>query len=45
MNIRIQMIETEPVVLCGYESGSVTLSDEKRQRVTEVIFLWALSFD
>ena len=41
MNIRIKMVETVPVVLCGCESEPVTLSDEKRQRVTEVIFLWA----
>jgi len=44
-DIRIQMMETLPVILCGYESGPVTKSDEERQRVTEVIFVWTLSFD
>jgi len=44
-DIRIQVIETLPVILCGYESGPVIISDEERQRVTEVIFLWILSFD
>jgi len=44
-DVHIQMIETLPVILCGYESGPVMISDEERQRVTEVIFLWTLFFD